>query len=94
MDLCHTQPLREMSTRNIFCAVKAADTKADNFTTFMSRLSGNLVALTSWNPQGLSRDCSTNSIQTGSLSQPTSGLGGAGGRAAGELYYIINILLF
>jgi hypothetical protein len=29
--------------------------KADNLTTFMCRLSRNLGALTSWNPQGLSR---------------------------------------
>ena len=29
--------------------------RADNATTFMCRLSGNLGASTSWNPQGLSR---------------------------------------
>jgi len=29
--------------------------KADNLTTFMCQLSWNLSALTSWNPQGLSR---------------------------------------
>jgi len=29
--------------------------KADNLTTFMCRLSWNLGASTSWNPQGLSR---------------------------------------
>ena len=40
-----------MSTRNISLGVKAAD----NLTTFMCRLSRNLGASTSWNPQGLSR---------------------------------------
>ena len=29
--------------------------RADNLTTFMCRLSGNLIASTYWNPQGLSR---------------------------------------
>jgi hypothetical protein len=29
--------------------------RADNLTTFLCRLSGNLGASTSWNPQGLSR---------------------------------------
>jgi len=31
----------------------------DNLITFMCRLSGNLGTSTSWNPQGLSRDCFT-----------------------------------
>jgi hypothetical protein len=78
MDLEHTQPLTEMSTRNISCGAKAAGTRADNFTSFMSRLSTNLVALTSWNPQGLSMYCSTNSIQTGSGTHPASDMGGTG----------------
>ena len=43
-----TQTLREMSTRR---PVR----RADNLTTFMCRLSWNLVASTCWNPQGLSR---------------------------------------
>ena len=43
-----TQPLTEMSTRNISWG-------ADNLTIFMCRLSWNLGASTSWNPQGLSR---------------------------------------
>jgi len=46
-----TQPLTEMSTTNISWRVKAAD----NRTTFLCRLSWNLGASTSWNPQGLSR---------------------------------------
>jgi hypothetical protein len=33
--------------------------RADNLTTFMCRLSRNLVDSTSWNPQGLSRHCFT-----------------------------------
>ena len=55
MALGLTQSLTEMSTRNISWRVKAAVPKADNFTTFMCRLSWNLVASTSWNPQDLSR---------------------------------------
>jgi hypothetical protein len=42
-----TQPLTEMSTRPV--------RRADNLTTFICRLSWNLGASTSWNPQGLSR---------------------------------------
>jgi len=42
-----TQLLTEMSTRSV--------RRADNLTTFMCRLSWNLGASTSWNPQGLSR---------------------------------------
>ena len=47
-----TQPLTEMSTRNISCGVGR---RADNFTTFICRLSWNQWVLTSWNPQGPSR---------------------------------------
>ena len=46
-----TQPLTEMSTRNISWEVH----RADNLTAFMCRLSWNLGASTSWNPQDLSR---------------------------------------
>ena len=46
-----TQPLAEMSTRNISWGVH----RADNLTAFMCRLSWNLGASTSWNPQDLSR---------------------------------------
>jgi hypothetical protein len=53
MALGSTQPLTEMSTRNISWGVNAAG--ADNLTTFMCRLSRNLGASTSWTPQGLSR---------------------------------------
>ena len=53
MALGLTQPLTEMSTRNISWGIKAAG--ADNLTTFMWRLSWNLGVSTSWNPQGLSR---------------------------------------
>ena len=50
MALESTQPPTEMSTRNISWVITA-----DNLTTFMCRLSWNLRASTSWNPQGLSR---------------------------------------
>jgi hypothetical protein len=50
-----TQPLTEMSTRNILWGVKAAGARADNLTTFVCRLSWNLGASTPWNPLGLSR---------------------------------------
>jgi hypothetical protein len=33
--------------------------RSDNLTTFTCRMSGNLGASTSWNPQGLSRVCFT-----------------------------------
>ena len=56
MTLGLTQPLTEMSTRNISWGVKAADAlRADNLTTFMCRLSWNLGTSTSWNPLVLSR---------------------------------------
>jgi hypothetical protein len=51
MALGSTQPLTEMSTRNLRRSVR----RADNLTTFMCRLSRNLGASTSWNPKGLSR---------------------------------------
>jgi hypothetical protein len=54
-----TQPLTEMSTRNIFWGggggVKAAGAYGWQPTTFICRLSRNLGASTSWNPLGLSR---------------------------------------
>jgi hypothetical protein len=52
MALGSTQPLTEMSTRNISCGVKAV---GDNLTTFKCQLSRNPGASTSWNPKGLSR---------------------------------------
>jgi hypothetical protein len=54
MALGSTQPLTEMSTRNISWGVNAVR-RADNLTTCMCRLSRNLGASTSWNPVGLSR---------------------------------------
>ena len=48
-----TQPLKEMSTRNISWGIKEAG--ADNLTTFMCRLSWNVGAWNSWKTQGLSR---------------------------------------
>jgi hypothetical protein len=53
MFLGSTQPLTEMSTRNVCWWVKLC--RADNLTIFMCRLSWNLAASTFWNPQGLSR---------------------------------------
>jgi hypothetical protein len=47
-----TQPLTEMSTRNLSWGVKAA---GSYLTTFMCRLSKNLGASTSWSPKGMSR---------------------------------------
>jgi len=49
-----TQPLAEISTRNISWWQRWPVRRADKFTTFMCRLSWNLEASTSWNPQGLS----------------------------------------
>jgi hypothetical protein len=55
MVLGSTQPLTEMSTRNISWCERRPVRRADNLTTFVCRLSWNLRASTSWNPQGLSR---------------------------------------
>jgi hypothetical protein len=55
MTLGLTQPLTEMSARDIFWGVKWPVRTADIFTTFMCRLSWNLGTLNCWNPQGLSR---------------------------------------
>jgi len=62
MALRLTQPLTERSVRFIFCGVRRPVCRADNITTFMCRLSWNLGASASCNPQGLSglyRDCLT-----------------------------------
>jgi hypothetical protein len=55
MALESTQPLTEMSTRNISWGVNAARACGWQPTTFVCRLSRNLEASTSWNPYGLSR---------------------------------------
>jgi len=55
MDLGLTQPLTEMSTRNISWGVKGPVRRADNLTTFICRLSWNLGASDSWNPLDLFR---------------------------------------
>ena len=55
MALGLTQPLTEMSTRNISWGKKRPVSRTDKLTTFMCRLCWNLGASTSWNPQGLSR---------------------------------------
>jgi hypothetical protein len=55
MALWLTQPLIEMSTRNIFWGQWRPVRRADNLTTFKCRLSWNLGASSSWNPQVLSR---------------------------------------
>jgi hypothetical protein len=61
-----TQPLTEMSTRNIFCGKRRPMRRADNITTFMCRL------LEIWEPQppetvracpGLYRDCFTFAVR-------------------------------
>jgi hypothetical protein len=55
MVLGSTQPLTEMSTRNLSWGVNAAAAYGWQPATFMCRLSRNLGASSSWNPQGLSR---------------------------------------
>jgi hypothetical protein len=55
MALGLTQPLTEMSTRIVSWVYRRPVLRADNLTTFMCRLSWNLGASFSWNPQGLSR---------------------------------------
>ena len=55
MALGLTQPLTEMSTRNISWGYRWPVRRADNLTTFMCWLSWNLGTSISWNPQGLSR---------------------------------------
>jgi len=58
MALWSTQLLTEIITRNIPWRLKAV-LRAGKLTTFMCRLSLNLGASTSRNPQGLNRDCFT-----------------------------------
>ena len=50
-----TQPLTEVSTRSTPEGLRRPVRRADNLTTFIYRLSWNMGASTSWNPQGLSR---------------------------------------
>jgi len=52
MALGSTQPLTEMSTRNISWEQRRLVRRADNLTTFLAQLSANLGALASWNPHG------------------------------------------
>jgi hypothetical protein len=53
MALGWTQPLTEMSTRNISWGWRRTVLKAGNLTTFMCRLSWILGTSTSWNPLGM-----------------------------------------
>jgi hypothetical protein len=55
MALGYTQLLTEMSIRNIFGGKGGRCVRLTTLPPFMSRLSWNMRALTSWNPQGLSR---------------------------------------
>jgi hypothetical protein len=50
-----TQPLTEISTRNISWRYRRPVLTADDVTTFRCRLSWNLGASATWNPKGLSR---------------------------------------
>jgi hypothetical protein len=50
-----TQPLTEMSTRSMSWESRWPVRRTNNLTTFMCRLSWNLGASNSWNPQALSR---------------------------------------
>jgi hypothetical protein len=54
MALGSNRLLTEMSTRSISWGLRWPVRRADNLTTFMCKLSWNLGASTSWNPQGLS----------------------------------------
>jgi len=76
--------LTKMSITNISCRVKVTDIGAENFSTFMSRFSGSVVASTSWNPQGLS--CALPIASRPVLGHTQSLIwGGIGGRAAGRI---------
>jgi hypothetical protein len=55
MALWSTQPLTEISTRNISWGVNTSNVYGWQHTTFNCRLCRNLGASTSWNPKGLSR---------------------------------------
>jgi hypothetical protein len=55
MALGLTQPLTEMSTRNISWEKRWPVRRADNVTTFICRLSCSLGASNSWNPRDFSR---------------------------------------
>ena len=55
MALGLTLPVKEMNTRNISWGARRPVHSVYNLTTFMCRMSSNLRASTSWNPQGLSR---------------------------------------
>ena len=55
MALGLTQPLTEISTRNISWGLRRPVRWADNLTTFICRVSGNLGASNSWKRQRLSR---------------------------------------
>jgi len=55
MTLGSTQPLTEMSTRNIYWGKRWLVRRAVNFATFICRLSWNLRVPDSWKPQGLYR---------------------------------------
>ena len=60
MALGSTQPLTEISNRNISWegrGLKTAGAQANKLTTYMCRMSWNLEASISMNPQGLYRDC-------------------------------------
>ena len=55
MALGLTQPVTDMSTRNISWGYRRPVRRADNLTTFMCRLSWNLGTSTSWNSLDLSK---------------------------------------
>jgi len=58
MALGSTQPLKEMRPGIFPRGLRWRVHRADNQTTFMCQISGNLGASTSWNPQGLVHACS------------------------------------
>ena len=78
MALGSTRPLKEISKRNTSWSGGQRWTvhRADNLTTFMSQMSGNLGASTSWNPLrsaiGQYRDCCPFTSVTNSAHATTS----------------------
>jgi len=71
-----TQPLIEMSTRNISCWWRRSERRADDVSTFMVQMYRNLGVSNSWKPQVLSRDCFTFATED-SLSCSTEGTSGS-----------------
>jgi hypothetical protein len=59
MALGSTQPPNRNEYQEYFLEERRPVRRTDNFTAFMCQPSGNLRALTFWNPHGPCRDCFT-----------------------------------